>query len=259
MSGREFIDTNVLIYADDTRDQRKQASAQALISRLRKEQRGVVSLQVLQEYFAAATRKLGLSSEDARRRVEVYTRFDVVTLLPPDLLAAIDLHRLHNLSFWDALVVRAAERILHHAAHRGHAARLHRRATDDQQSVRGPGVKAEGSRDAGVTRRLHDEQTTTRSEARCRAPALLEWDAGNFTRGFQEVYLPHVRQPPAPCKRHGTLDHRFVCRQLLLVSRNSPVLSPAKHGFYPAQEIRISVCENAKYRYVRTFCVLRSE
>ena len=108
MSGREFIDTNVLIYADDTRDQGKQARAQALISRLRKEQRGVVSMQVLQEYFAAATRKLGLSSEDARRRVEVYTRFDVVTLHPPDLLAAIDLHRLHNLSFWDALVVRAA-------------------------------------------------------------------------------------------------------------------------------------------------------
>ena len=108
MSGREFIDTNVLIYADDTRDQRKQARAQALISRLRKEQRGVVSMQVLQEYFAAAIRKLGMSSANARQRVEVYSRFDVVTLHPTDLLAAIDLHRLHNLSAWDALVVRAA-------------------------------------------------------------------------------------------------------------------------------------------------------
>lgn len=108
MSGREFIDTNVLIYADDTRVQRKQARAQALISRLRKEQRGVVSMQVLQEYFAAAIRKLGMSSTNARQRVEVYSRFDVVALHPPDLLAAIDLHRLHNLSVWDALVVRAA-------------------------------------------------------------------------------------------------------------------------------------------------------
>ena len=108
MSGREFIDTNVLIYADDTRDQRKQARAQALISRLRKEQRGVVSMQVLQEYFAAAIRKFGMSSANARQRVEVYSRFDVVTLHPTDLLAAIDLHRLHNLSVWDALVVRAA-------------------------------------------------------------------------------------------------------------------------------------------------------
>lgn len=108
MSGREFIDTNVLVYADDARDPRKQSRARDLIRRLLRERRGVLSLQVLQEYFAAATRKLGLSSEDARRRVEVYTRFDVVTLHPPDLLAAIDLHRLHNLSVWDALVVRAA-------------------------------------------------------------------------------------------------------------------------------------------------------
>ena len=108
MSGREFIDTNVLVYADDARDPRKQSRARDLIRRLLRERRGVLSLQVLQEYFAAATRKLGLSSEDARRRVEVYTRFDVVTLHPSDLLAAIDLHRLHNLSVRDALVVRAA-------------------------------------------------------------------------------------------------------------------------------------------------------
>lgn len=108
MSGREFIDTNVLIYADDARDPRKQDRARDLIRRLLRERRGVLSLQVLQEYFAAATRKLGLSSEDARPRVELYSRLDVVTLHPPDLLAAIDLHRLHNLSIWDGLVVRAA-------------------------------------------------------------------------------------------------------------------------------------------------------
>ena len=108
MNGREFIDTNVLVYADDARDLRKQARARDLIRRLLRERRGVLSLQVLQEYFAAATRKVGLASADARRRVEVYSRFDVVSLYPPDLLAAIDLHRLHNLSVWDALVVRAA-------------------------------------------------------------------------------------------------------------------------------------------------------
>lgn len=108
MNGREFIDTNVLVYADDARDPCKQARARDLVRRLLRERRGVLSLQVLQEYFAAATRKLGLASADARRRVEVYSRFDVVTLRLPDLLAAIDLHRLHKLSVWDALVVRAA-------------------------------------------------------------------------------------------------------------------------------------------------------
>lgn len=108
MSGREFLDTNVLIYAHDARDPRKQERARDLIRRLLRERRGVLSLQVLQEFFAAATRKLEMSSDDARRRIVQYARFDVVTLGVADLLAAIDLHRLHNLSFWDALVVRAA-------------------------------------------------------------------------------------------------------------------------------------------------------
>lgn len=108
MSGREFIDTNVLVYADDARDRRKQARARELIRRLMRERRGVLSLQILQEFFAAATRKLGMSSKQAKQRVSLYSRFDVVTLTPTDLLAAIDLHRMHQLSIWDSLVIRAA-------------------------------------------------------------------------------------------------------------------------------------------------------
>ena len=108
MSGREFIDTNVLVYADDRRDPRKRDRARELIRALMHDRRGVLSLQVLQEFFAAATRKLGLSSWDAKRRVIVYSRFDTVTLAPVDLLAAIDLHRLHRISIWDSLIVRAA-------------------------------------------------------------------------------------------------------------------------------------------------------
>ena len=108
MSGREFVDTNVLIYADDAREPRKREQARALIRELMRDRRGVLSLQVLQEFFAAATRKLGVTAEDARRRVVLYARFDIVTLTPSDLLAAIDLHRLHRLSIWDGLVMRAA-------------------------------------------------------------------------------------------------------------------------------------------------------
>ena len=108
MNGREFIDTNVLVYADDARDPRKRDQARELIRELMRARRGVLSLQVLQEFFTAATRKLGMSAEDARRRVVLYTRFDVVTLAAVDLFAAIDLHRLHRLSIWDCLVVRAA-------------------------------------------------------------------------------------------------------------------------------------------------------
>ena len=63
---------------------------------------------MLQEYFAAATGKLGLTAVDARRRIEVFVHLDVVRLDADDVLAAIDLHRLHELSIWDALIVRAA-------------------------------------------------------------------------------------------------------------------------------------------------------
>ena len=108
MSEREFLDTNVLIYAHDARDPRKRACARELLRRLLRERRGVLSVQVLQEFFAAATRKLGMPSEVARLNVSSYARFDVVSLSVPDVIAAIDLHRLHHFSIWDALIVRAA-------------------------------------------------------------------------------------------------------------------------------------------------------
>ena len=108
MTGPCFVDTNVLVYADDARDPVKQARARELLRSIVQERSGKLSLQVLQEFFAAATRKLGLTAVDARRRIEVLSHMDVVTLDVDDLLAAIDLHRLHQLSIWDALIVRAA-------------------------------------------------------------------------------------------------------------------------------------------------------
>lgn len=103
-----FVDTNVVLYADDADAGPKREVARALLKRLFSEGSAVVSVQVLQEYFSAATRRLGLPAEAARNRVEVLGRLDVVTLAADDVLAAIDLHRLHSLSIWDALVVRAA-------------------------------------------------------------------------------------------------------------------------------------------------------
>lgn len=110
MAGRSFIDTNVLVYSDDGGEPRKQEIALALLERCRRKSSGVVSSQVLQEYFAAATRKLGVAAEVARRKVELFARFDLVLIGLEDILAAIDLHRLHGISLWDALVVRAATR-----------------------------------------------------------------------------------------------------------------------------------------------------
>jgi predicted nucleic acid-binding protein len=108
MTGPFFVDTNVLVYADDLDAGPKCETARALLRQIVPAGEAVFSLQVLQEYFAVATRRLGLPSEVARARVETLGRLEVVAPRVEDLLAAIDLHRLHSLSIWDALVVRAA-------------------------------------------------------------------------------------------------------------------------------------------------------
>jgi predicted nucleic acid-binding protein len=108
MSARSFFDTNVLIYTDDKASPAKQRRALDLVAEHRRSATGVVSLQILQEYFVAATKKLSLDSTIARRKVELLAEFDVVIPEVADILAAIDLHRLHGFSFWDALILRSA-------------------------------------------------------------------------------------------------------------------------------------------------------
>ena len=100
MSGLAFFDTNVFVYADDTSSPRKQDRAIALIAEHFSRGTAVISLQVLQEYFSAATRKLGVSPELAQRKVEVLARARVVRFEPGDVIAAIELHRLTKVSFW---------------------------------------------------------------------------------------------------------------------------------------------------------------
>jgi predicted nucleic acid-binding protein len=109
MSARSFFDTNVLIYADDKAAPAKQRTALDLVAEHRRARTGVVSLQVLQEYFVTVTRKLHMDASIARRKVELLAEFDVAAPEVADILAAIDLHRLHRFSFWDALVLRAAK------------------------------------------------------------------------------------------------------------------------------------------------------
>jgi predicted nucleic acid-binding protein len=109
MSARSFFDTNILVYADDDDTPAKQRLARDLVYEHRRGESGVVSLQVLQEYFVTVTRKLKFDSGKARRKVEILAEFDVVAPEVADILAAIDLHRLHGFSFWDALVLRSAQ------------------------------------------------------------------------------------------------------------------------------------------------------
>jgi len=64
---------------------------------------------VLQEYFVTITGKLHVDARIARRKVELLAEFDVAAPDVTDILDAIDLHRLHGFSFWDALILRSAK------------------------------------------------------------------------------------------------------------------------------------------------------
>ena len=68
MSARSFLDTNVVLCTDSADAPAKQRRALELLAEQRLARTGVVSLQVLQEYFAAATRKLAVDAKVARRR-----------------------------------------------------------------------------------------------------------------------------------------------------------------------------------------------
>jgi predicted nucleic acid-binding protein len=109
MNARSFFDTNVLLYADDESAPAKQRCSRDLVAEHRRAGTGVISLQVLQEYFVNLTRKLHVDARIARRKVEMMAEFDVAAPTIADILAAIDLHRLHGFSFWDALILRSAQ------------------------------------------------------------------------------------------------------------------------------------------------------
>jgi predicted nucleic acid-binding protein len=108
MNRLAFFDTNIFIYADDASEPTRQARAIQLIASYQRASLMVISIQVLQEYFAAATRKLRVDAETAQRKVELLARGRVVRFAGDDVIAAIELHRLNRISFWDAMIVHAA-------------------------------------------------------------------------------------------------------------------------------------------------------
>jgi predicted nucleic acid-binding protein len=103
-----FFDTNILVYMDDSSSPAKQQAAIGLVEKHFADETAVVSLQVLQEYFAVTTRKLGVAADLAQEKVEIFARGRVVRFEASDIIAAIELHRLTQISFWDALIVHAA-------------------------------------------------------------------------------------------------------------------------------------------------------
>lgn len=111
-SDRTFVDTNVLIYAHDVDAGRKHQIANTMLRSLWVERSGVVSTQVLQEFYVNATRKLKtpLTKPAARSVVSVYAAWCVECLTPADIAAAFQIEDEARLGFWDALIIASAAR-----------------------------------------------------------------------------------------------------------------------------------------------------
>lgn len=105
-----FVDTNVLVYAHDGSEPVKQPLARAVLERLWASGTGVLSTQVLQEFYAVATslQKLSMSPPEAREIIELYSTWTVIVLEPALILTASRLNERRSVAWWDALIMEAA-------------------------------------------------------------------------------------------------------------------------------------------------------
>ena len=109
MSARKvFLDTNILIYAQDQDAPKKRQRSRELIAAVAASGAGVISTQVLQEFYVAATRKMGVAPLAAKSVLRSFTVFEVVQISPDLIEKAIDRSVLSQISFWDALIVAAS-------------------------------------------------------------------------------------------------------------------------------------------------------
>jgi len=107
-----FVDTNVLVYARDASDVAKQEMAREWMARLWDSRAGRVSTQVLQEFYVNATRKLEsrLGPAPVRADIEALTSWKPLTTDASLLVVAWDIEDRFGFSFWDSLIVAAAQR-----------------------------------------------------------------------------------------------------------------------------------------------------
>jgi predicted nucleic acid-binding protein len=110
MSGKCFVDTNILVYAHDRSSGEKHIRARAVVDQLWDSGLGVLSTQVLQEFCYNIRRKAAnpLPVEEVRLLLQDYATWEVVTNTSASILGALDIEARYKTSFWDAMVLHAA-------------------------------------------------------------------------------------------------------------------------------------------------------
>ena len=110
MKDKIFLDTNIIVYAHDNSSGDKHTVAKEIMDYLWESKKGVISVQVLQEFFVCVTKKIvkPLLLKNARMILEYLSSWDVVVNDKYITLKAIDLQEKYRFSFWDSLVIQAA-------------------------------------------------------------------------------------------------------------------------------------------------------
>ncbi len=109
----QFIDTNVLVYAHDQSAGQKHDRAKALIERLWESKEGCLSIQVLQEFYVTATRKVTrpIASGQALEIIDSLGLWRIHSPTVEDIHEAIAIQERYQISFWDAMIICSAERL----------------------------------------------------------------------------------------------------------------------------------------------------
>lgn len=104
-----FIDTNILVYSMDEFDPAKREKCRFLLKSAIKEFQGVISTQVMQEFYVTATKKLGADPLLVKDILHSFEQFEIVIVNPAIIYDAIDCGIINRVSFWDSLILVAAE------------------------------------------------------------------------------------------------------------------------------------------------------
>lgn len=103
-----FIDTNLIIYSIDGANRKKQQHCRKLLLDIATQHHGVLSTQIMEECYAAATRKLKADPIIVKQLLHSLEHFEIVMITPELVYDAIDCSVVNQISFWDALVVVSA-------------------------------------------------------------------------------------------------------------------------------------------------------
>jgi predicted nucleic acid-binding protein len=106
---KTFLDSTIIVYANDAADEQKQESAINLVQKHLREGTGVISTQVMQEYAVNAIQNLGQAVPVVMHQLHLLESLSVVVIKPELVRRGLEIKTLYGLSYWDSLIIAAAE------------------------------------------------------------------------------------------------------------------------------------------------------